>query len=177
MNRPTEWITNAPYFKPEIKKGYCGHRLNNQFFPGTCSLYVIVYSQGQYEGATGQQPQELTDIRKQEIGNPVLIEKEAQKRKVKGKIYTHPPKVWNSATVGSSEFSIIIHYPIEDSVPPDKRGNEVADEKGTQENDDVGSQTRISKKFILPDTKPGHHSRIMAKPLELCRYLIGLLNS
>ena len=106
-----------------------------------------------------------------------MIEEETQKRKVKGKINTHPPKAGNRATVDSSEFPIIIHYPIENSVLPDKRGNEVADEKGTQEDDDVGSQTKISKKFILPNTEPGHHSRITAKPLELCRYLTGLLNS
>jgi len=60
-----------------------------------------------------------------------LIKKETQKRKVKGKINTHPPKAGNKTIVDPSKFIIIIHYPIEDSVPPDKGGNKVADEKGT----------------------------------------------
>ena len=88
--------------------------------------------------------------------NPILIKKETQKRKVKGKINTHPPKAGNRTIVDPSKFIIIIHYPIENSVLPDKRGNEVADEKGTQEDDDVGSQTIVSKKFILTNTEPEH---------------------
>ena len=106
-----------------------------------------------------------------------MIKKEAQKRKVKGKINTHPPEAGNRAIVDSSEFPIIIHYPIEDSVPPDKRGNEVADEKGTQKDDDVGSQTRISKKRVLTNTGHRHEVRVSAKPLELWSCLIGLLYS
>ena len=60
-----------------------------------------------------------------------MIEEKTQKGKVKGKINTHAPEAGNRAIVDSSEFPIIIHYPVEDSVPPDKRGNEVTDEKGT----------------------------------------------
>jgi hypothetical protein len=63
--------------------------------------------------------------------NPILIKKETQKRKVKRKINTHPPKAGNRTIVDPSKFIIIIHYLIEDSVPPDQGGNEVADEKGT----------------------------------------------
>jgi hypothetical protein len=63
--------------------------------------------------------------------NPILIKEKPQEGKVKGKINGYPPKAWNRAIVDSPEIAIFIHYSIKDSVPPDERGNEITDEKGT----------------------------------------------
>jgi len=63
--------------------------------------------------------------------NPILIKKETQEGEVKGKINTHPPKPGNRTIVNFSNIAIIIYDGIENSVPPDKGGNEVADEKRT----------------------------------------------
>jgi hypothetical protein len=87
-----------------------------------------------------------------------LIEEEAQKGKVKGKIYTYPSKAGNRAIVNPPYIAIIIHYPVEDGVPPNKRDHEVTDEEGTQENNDVGFQAEISKRSILMDTEHGPES-------------------
>jgi hypothetical protein len=63
--------------------------------------------------------------------NPILIKEKPQEGKVKGKINTYSPKARDRAIVGSSKITIFIHHPIKDSVPPDERGNEITDEKGT----------------------------------------------
>ena len=60
-----------------------------------------------------------------------MIEEETQKGKVEGKINTHPSKAGNRAIVNPSHVGIIIHYPIDDSVPPHKRDYEVTDEERT----------------------------------------------
>jgi len=60
-----------------------------------------------------------------------LIEEETQEGKVKGEIDTHTPKAGNRTIVDPPYIAIIIHYPIEDGVPPNKRDHEVTDEEGT----------------------------------------------
>jgi len=131
MNRTPKGIADRLYFKTEKEQDEGGYGLDRQLFSGICPLYVIVYSQGQYHGATGQQPQELTYIRKQKMGNPILIEKKTQEGKEKGQINTHPTEAWNRAIVDPPRIAIFIHYLIEDGVPPDEGGNEVTNEQGT----------------------------------------------
>ena len=63
--------------------------------------------------------------------NPILIKEKPQEGKVEGKINAYAPKAWNRAIVDSSTITILIHHSIKDSVPPDERGNEITDEKGT----------------------------------------------
>jgi len=64
------------------------------------------------------------------MGNPILIKKETQEGKVEPEINAHPPKARNSATVDPPRIAVIIHYLIEDGVPLDEGGDEVAIEKG-----------------------------------------------
>jgi len=63
--------------------------------------------------------------------NPILIKKETQKREVKGEINTNSSKARNRAVVDLSKIAILIQYSIVDSIPPDERGDEVTNEKGT----------------------------------------------
>lgn len=52
-----------------------------------------------------------------------------------------------------SHIIITIHYPIEDSVPSNKRNHKVTDEEGAQKDDDVGFQAEIPKRSVLTNTK------------------------
>jgi hypothetical protein len=63
------------------------------------------------------------------MGNPILIKKETQKRKVKGEINPYTSKAGNRAIVDLPNIPIIINNGIEDSVPPDERSNEITNEE------------------------------------------------
>jgi hypothetical protein len=93
------------------------------------------------------------------MGNPILIEKETQKWKVKSKIDTYPPKAGNRPIVDSPHIAIVIHYPIENGIPADKGNHQVTDQKGTQKDDDVGFHPKPSNRFVLTNTEHGHELR------------------
>lgn len=88
-----------------------------------------------------------------------MIEQETQEGEVEGEINPHTPKTGDRAIVNPSYIAIIIHYPIEDGVPANHWNDEVADEKRTQKDDDVGFQPIISKGQALANTEHRHESR------------------
>ena len=81
-----------------------------------------------------------------------MIEEETQKGKVKGEINTHTSQARNGTIVDPSHIIIGIHYPMMGSVPPDKGDYEVADEKRTEKDNDIGSQPKTPNRFVLTNT-------------------------
>ena len=73
MDGAAEGIADFLDFKSEDVKDYGSYRLNKELLPRVRPLYVIIYAQSQYNRTADQQPQELANVRKEEMGNPILV--------------------------------------------------------------------------------------------------------